>query len=151
MLEQTSDVSRRPTAPGIMSLLSITPGEYTLEATSTGLQTTQIPNFSLAVNQTATLDVIMHVGTIQQTVSVVAAGELVQSSTAELGAVVATKQVVDLPLNGRNFTQLLSLSPGVVADQRLAERRRGFGNVAQRARSFHFPQSTVRPTAATSS
>ena len=55
------------------------------------------PQFTLAVNQTTTLDLTMQVGVVQQSVDVIASGQLVQSSTAELGAVVAEKQVVDLP------------------------------------------------------
>jgi len=116
---------------------SVPPGRYTLQATSTGFQTTQIPEFTLAVNQTATLDITLQVGAVQQTVEVQAFGELVQSSTAELGAVVAEKQVVDLPLNGRNFTQLLSLSPGV-APVSVSQNSNGFGNVAS-GTAFYFP------------
>ena len=54
----------------------------------------------------------MELSTVQQTVTVEATGAEVQGSTAELGAVVASRQVVELPLNGRNFTQLVTLTPG---------------------------------------
>lgn len=117
--------------------LSITPGNYSLEASAPGFQTWQIPRVTLAVNQTATLDVSLQVGAIQQTVTVEAAGELVQQSTSELGTVVAAKQVVDLPLNGRNFTQLLLLSPGV-SPISVSQNNGGFGNVAS-GTTFFFP------------
>jgi len=117
--------------------LNVLPGRYSLEASKAGFQTSQIPQFTLAVNQTSTLDVELRVGTISQTVEVQAAGELIQSSTSELGAVIAEKQVVDLPLNGRNFTQLLSLSPGV-APVSVSQNSGGFGNVAS-GTSFVFP------------
>src|SRR6266436_3635960 len=55
--------------------LSITPGNYSLEATAPGFQTTQMSRFTLAVNQTATIDVGLQVGTVQQTLTVQAAGE----------------------------------------------------------------------------
>src|SRR5690242_9715624 len=117
--------------------LNLQPGTYSLEATAPGFQTWQLPSITLAVNQTATLDVSMQVGALQQTVTVEAAGELLQQSTAEVGAVIAAKQVVDLPLNGRNFTQLLSLSPGV-APVSVSQNNDGFGNVAQ-GTQFSFP------------
>lgn len=117
--------------------INVPPGRYLLEASAPGFQTTQIPQFTLAVNQTSTLDVELRVGTVTQTLEVQASGELIQSSTAELGAVIAEKQVVDLPLNGRNFTQLLSLSPGV-APVSVSQNSGGFGNVAS-GTSFVFP------------
>jgi hypothetical protein len=117
--------------------LSIVPGTYSLEATATGFQTSQIPRISLAINQTATIDVNLQVGTMQQTVTVEAAGELLQASTSEVGTVVAEKQVLDLPLNGRNFTQLLSLSPGV-SPISVSQNSGGFGNVAS-GTAFFFP------------
>jgi hypothetical protein len=117
--------------------LSIPPGNYTLEATAPSFQTWQLPRITLAVNQTATIDVGLQVGSLQQTVTVEAAGELLQQSTAEVGAVVAAKQVVDLPLNGRNFTQLLSLSPGV-SPISVSQNSNGFGNVAS-GTAFFFP------------
>src|SRR5207253_3418310 len=117
--------------------LSVPPGTYTIEATAPGLQTTRIANLTLEVNQTATADITMQVGAVQQTVTVEAAGELVQSATAELGAAVTSKQVVDLPLNGRNFTQLLALTPGV-APVSVSQNSGGFGNVAS-GTTFVFP------------
>ena len=108
--------------------LGITPGDYTLQAEVPGFEISKMPEFTLAVNQTLTIDLAMQLGTVQQTVTVEASGQLVQSATAELGAVVAEKQVADLPLNGRNFTQLLSLTPGV-APVSVSQNAGGFGNV----------------------
>jgi hypothetical protein len=108
--------------------LNITPGNYSIQAEAPGFEISRISQAVLAVNQTATLDLTMQVGTVQQTLTVEEAGQLVQSSTAELGTVVAEKQVVDLPLNGRNFTQLLSLTPGV-APVSVSQNAGGFGNV----------------------
>ncbi|HVT94095.1 MAG TPA: TonB-dependent receptor [Bryobacteraceae bacterium] len=117
--------------------LNITPGQYSLRAEMSGFEVTQISQVNLAVNQTATIDLNLRVGAMQQSVTVEASGELVQSSTAELGAVVAEKQVNDLPLNGRNFTQLLSLTPGV-APVSVSQNAGGFGNVFSGS-SFVFP------------
>jgi outer membrane receptor protein involved in Fe transport len=117
--------------------LSIPPGQYSLEVSAPSFTIARVPQFVLAVNQTATIDVSLQVGSLAQTVNVEAAGELLQSSTAEVGAVVAARQVVDLPLNGRNFTQLLTLSPGV-APVSVSQNSGGFGNAAG-GTQFIFP------------
>ncbi|HZT32656.1 MAG TPA: TonB-dependent receptor [Bryobacteraceae bacterium] len=93
--------------------LNIIPGKYTLEAVKQGFSKSSLAPFTLEVNQTATFDFSLKVGGVEQTVTVEAIGAEIQASTAEVGAVVNSKQVVDLPLNGRNFTQLLTLTPGV--------------------------------------
>ncbi|MCX6593301.1 MAG: TonB-dependent receptor [Acidobacteria bacterium] len=98
---------------GYYAFLNIQPGQYTLEVSKAGFRTNRLSQFTMAVNQTATLDVVMEVGSVTEAVTVEAIGAEVQASTSEIGAVVAREQVVDLPLNGRNFTQLLSLTPGV--------------------------------------
>ena len=59
-----------------------------------------------------TQDTILEVGGVEQAVEVQAHGRNSSELTAELGSVVSTKQVADLPLNGRNFTALLQLTPG---------------------------------------
>jgi hypothetical protein len=98
---------------GAYVFLNVVPGNYTLEMSKAGFNGEKIASFTLEVNQTATFDATLRVGSVQESVVVTAVGAAVQSSTSELGAVVSTKQVSDLPLNGRNFTQLLSLTPGV--------------------------------------
>jgi len=98
---------------GSFSLLNIQPGPYTIRVTKEGFSTLEKSGIILQVNQTATLNFALNVGSTSQTVDVQATVSTVDSSTAELGTVVAEKSVKDLPLNGRNFTQLLTLTPGV--------------------------------------
>lgn len=92
--------------------LNVPPGEYVIEAQKAGFRQIRTGRFVLEVNRTATFDLTLEVGQVDQTVTVEASAVELQASTAELGTVVETRQVVDLPLNGRNFTQLLTLSPG---------------------------------------
>jgi hypothetical protein len=83
-----------------------------METTATGFRTSRVADFELVVNETRTHDTALEVGGREDTMEVLAQAETLQSSTAELGTVIATKQVGDLPLNGRNFTALLQLTPG---------------------------------------
>ena len=130
----------------------ITPGRYTLKATAQGFSTKQVSAFVLAVNQTATIDVALAAGAQSEVVTVEATAEQLQASTAELGTVMATKQVNDLPLNGRNFTQLLSLTPEF---HRSASGRTTWVGAravlplpSLRVRLSRFRRSMERPTAA---
>lgn len=110
---------------GNYSFLNILPGTYTLGASKEGFRTAAVELFTLQVNQTATFDIAMEVGAVTESVTVEALGAAIQSQTSEIGGVVAERQVVDLPLNGRNFTQLLSLSAGV-APVNVSQSRGGF-------------------------
>jgi len=109
-----TNVERRAAtnSAGNYSFLNITPGRYTMETTATGFRPSRVAEFELVVNQTMTQDTTLEVGGVEQAVEVQALAETLQSQTAELGTVMAEKQVVDLPLNGRNFTALLQLTPG---------------------------------------
>jgi outer membrane receptor protein involved in Fe transport len=78
-----------------------------------GFQTAQVPTFSVGVGQTVTQNITLRVGEVTQTMEVVAEAPLLSASSAELGVVVEEKVIHNLPLNGRNFTQLLLLTPGV--------------------------------------
>ncbi|WP_158750006.1 TonB-dependent receptor [Acidobacterium sp. S8] len=93
--------------------LNIPPGQYTLKASSSGFGSQQIPEFILTVGQTATMNFTLSVGTQTQVVTVEAGTQQLDLRGADLGAVISTKQVNEIPLNGRNFTQLLQLTPGV--------------------------------------
>lgn len=94
-------------------LVNINPGRYTLTVHKDGFSTVTQPEFALEVNQTSTVDFSLHLGSTVESVTVEAAEVGLQTSTSELGTVIEKQSVNDLPLNGRNFTQLLNLTPGV--------------------------------------
>lgn len=97
---------------GHYAFLNITPGSYTLTATASGFTPMKVSAFTLAVNQIATVNFQLKVGSLNTVVTVQASSAVLNVSSANLGTVIATRQVNDLPLNGRNFTQLLMLTPG---------------------------------------
>jgi len=123
--------------------LNLGPGRYALEATAPGFATKRVAEFVLAVNQTASIDISLQVGSQSEVVTISAETEQLEASSADLGTVIATKQVNDLPLNGRNFTQLLSLTPGVapvsVAQNSMGGRAGGFGAPISVGSAFIFP------------
>lgn len=92
---------------------SVPPARYTLTFSAANFQQETIAAFDVAVAQAVTINAALKVGNVSQTVTVEAVGSQVESSTAQLGTVIGEKTVHDLPLNGRNFTQLLTLTPGV--------------------------------------
>jgi hypothetical protein len=116
--------------------LDLPPGSYVLEASASGFSVIKSEPFTLVVNQTATLDLSLTVGSVTQTVTVEATTTQVQASTSELGAVVSTREAVDLPLNGRNFTQLLTLTPGASP---ISVSSNSGGFTSQPVGSFAFP------------
>ena len=92
------------------------------------------------MSQTATFDFQLKVGTAQQNVTVNAAeGAALETATSELGTVVNTKEVTDLPLNGRNFTQLLTITAGVANINRDQSASGGSGWAGNSLGSFTFP------------
>jgi hypothetical protein len=97
---------------GLYQFPLIQPGTYSLTVTQTGFDTATSTGLKLDVNQVATQDFKLQVGATSQTVSVTATTEMLQQSTANLGAVVEQRQVNELPLNGRSFSALLTLTPG---------------------------------------
>ena len=92
---------------------NVPPARYTLVITARSFQKETISAFDVGVAQVVTLNASLKVGSVQQSVTVEAQNTEVESSTAQLGSVIGTQQVNDLPLQGRNFTQLLDLTPGV--------------------------------------
>ena len=92
---------------------NVPPARYTLTISVRNFQTETIAAFEVSVAQAVTLNATLRIGDVAQSVTVEATGFQVESSTAQLGTVIGQKSVNDLPLNGRNFTQLLTLTPGV--------------------------------------
>jgi hypothetical protein len=116
LMNQETGIESRATAGsgGYFVFPSLKPGIYVLRAEMQDFKTTQTAAFGLAVNQTLTQDISLELGAHAETVEVTARTEMLQRSSSELGTVIEEKAVHDLPLNGRNFTQLLSLTPGAI-------------------------------------
>lgn len=87
-------------------------GNYRVEASHDGFQTTA-QNITLQVSQTQSVELHLATGSVATVVEVTDAAPLVDTSTSAIGEVIAGRQVTELPLNGRNFTQLALLTPGV--------------------------------------
>ncbi|MGA9510517.1 MAG: carboxypeptidase-like regulatory domain-containing protein, partial [Candidatus Sulfotelmatobacter sp.] len=95
-------------------LVELPIGHYLLEIQAKGFQTYLQQGISLDVNQTATVGIHLKLGSETQQVEVSANAALVQSTVSSLGQTVAEHEILDLPLDGRNFSQLGLLQPGVV-------------------------------------
>jgi outer membrane receptor protein involved in Fe transport len=100
---------------GFYSIPLIPPGQYSVKGTLQGFKTFVREGVTVTVESTARVDMKLTVGGLEETISVTADAPLVETSNATLGIVVDEKKIVELPLNGRNFTQLGTLLPGVVA------------------------------------
>jgi outer membrane receptor protein involved in Fe transport len=99
---------------GAYMLVELPIGHYQLAVEARGFQKYLQQGITLDVNETATVGVHLKVGSETQQVEVNADAELVQSTISSLGQTVMEREILDLPLDGRNFSQLGLLQPGVV-------------------------------------
>ncbi|PYR04938.1 MAG: hypothetical protein DMF99_30170 [Acidobacteria bacterium] len=110
-------------ADGFYSIPQVQPGSYTVKAMLGGFKPVVRPNIPVSVGDTSRVDVKMPVGGLQESVTVSGQTPLVETAHATLGITIDQQKVVELPLNGRNFAQLGTLIPGVVAPPPAARRR----------------------------
>jgi hypothetical protein len=99
---------------GSFSAPGLTPGTYEVRVESEGFKAEQRQNILLEVGQDVRVDVGLQPGQTNQTVTVSSEIPLVNTINATLGGTVDNKTINELPLNGRNYQNLLSLRPGVV-------------------------------------
>lgn len=124
---------------GVYVFVNVLPATYALKVAKEGFASASQPPFEVFVNQTATYDFHLTIGRKEDTVTVSGRESDGESSTAELGTVLPESAVNDLPLNGRNFTQLLPLTPGA-SPVSVAQNATGGGAFAGNAiGSFTFP------------
>jgi hypothetical protein len=88
------------------------PGNYTVSVTANGFKKFIADDVRVALTETTTLDPSLVVGAVSESVTVDAAPQLVQTEGPQLGRVVDSRTLSELPLATRNFTQILGLSPG---------------------------------------
>src|SRR5580692_3390374 len=93
---------------------ALPPGHYDLQVTVNGFRTYLAKDVTLRVAQNARIDVTMQVGSLHEEVTVHGEGlAQVNTQSSELGGTITGKELRQLQLNGRNFTQLITLVPGV--------------------------------------
>src|SRR6185312_15057795 len=88
-------------------------GHSRVEAEKQGFVKTAVQTVVLQVSQTLRVDVPMKLGEVNQQVQVSANAQMVQTDTSSLDQVITGRQATDLPLNGRDFTNLVKLNVGV--------------------------------------
>jgi hypothetical protein len=110
-----TDLSRSFTtdAGGSYRFPALPVGTYDLEVVRSGFKSAVQKGLVLTVGQEAVLDITLQVGSNEQTVTVTAEAPLIDTTTSSLGGLVTEQKIEDLPLNGRNYTDLILLQPGV--------------------------------------
>ena len=88
-------------------------GDYNLKAESDGFKTATSSKFTVTVNARQRVDLTLEVGQASESVTVTGAAAVLETDSSERGQVVNSQQIVDLPLNGRNYADLTLLAPGV--------------------------------------
>jgi len=94
----------------------LTPGSYTLSVSKAGFKQATYNAIQVDVTETRRLDVELQIGAATETVSVVEQGEELKTESSALGNVTTSREVRNLPLVTRNYTQIIALSPGVASD-----------------------------------
>ena len=90
-------------------------GDYSVAATNAGFRPERRDGVTITADAKVTTDFQLKVGSATETVEVTAVqGEMLNTTSGELAHVIDTTQVENLPLNGRNYTQLMTLIPGAV-------------------------------------
>ena len=92
---------------------NLTPGTYTVKVTANGFQTFERQNIALGVGQDARIDAQLTPGQVTQTITVSEAAPLLDTTSATVTGTINTENIVDLPVQGRNYQNLLPLRPGV--------------------------------------
>jgi len=116
VLNTQTGVSRALTtdSAGQYNAPTLIPGTYTIRAEAKGFTAFERQNVILEVGQEVRVDCTLQPGTAVQTITVTAATPLVNTTSPTLGGTLQTKQIANLPLNGRNYQYLMTLRPGVM-------------------------------------
>src|SRR6202790_1692460 len=118
---------------GVYNFPDLIPATYQVRVSAPGFQTTT-STVEIQVQQTASVDVTLTVGQSSQTIEVSALAATLTTESATVGTVIAEKNINDLPLNGRNFLQLVALARNVTygfTQAEIASSRQGGDRVNQ--------------------
>jgi hypothetical protein len=103
----------RTNSDGFYVAPALPAGHYHVSVSKDGFKT-ETQDFELQIAQVAVVDFRLEVGSISQSVTVEAGSPVIDAADSSIGEVVEARQIEEMPLNGRNFTQLALLVPGVI-------------------------------------
>src|SRR5579859_6334230 len=101
-------------ADGLYAFVNLLPGRYGIVAEKTGFKRVTRPEIIVEVGQSVRIDITLQVGDVNQTIEVTAETPLLQAETSSIGQVVEERKANELPLNGRNVFNLITLAPAVI-------------------------------------
>jgi hypothetical protein len=123
---------------GVYRAPLLLPGKYRVEAAGGGFKTATVSGVTIVVTETATLNIRLEVGGATESVTIESSQQLAQTENVTLGRVTTEREVKELPLVTRNYTQILGLSPGVIANVNNAnELGRGSSGLSGAAGDVH--------------
>jgi hypothetical protein len=101
-------------AEGVYAVPSLNPGSYMMTVNKTGFRKVSLTGMTLNVQENLSRNFTLQIGSAVESVTVEAesGADLIQTTSSDLGTVINQKAIHELPLNGRNFSQLLTLTPG---------------------------------------
>lgn len=102
---------------GVYTIPFVPPGNYRMTAHMTGFKSARRESLTLSVEQVERLDFELEAGGIVEELTVQPATPLLERETSSVSQVIENKTIVTLPLNGRNYSQLVALMPGAMPDQ----------------------------------
>jgi hypothetical protein len=101
---------------GVYKVSLLPPGNYSVKFSASGFKTVEVPSVKVNVTETQLLDKSLEVGAQSQQITVESNVETIQAQNATVGGLVSGDTVTELPLSTRNYTQVIDLSPGVIAN-----------------------------------
>ncbi|MEK7407810.1 MAG: carboxypeptidase regulatory-like domain-containing protein [Acidobacteriota bacterium] len=102
----------RSNASGVYVAPALPVGSYSITAEAPGFKRKTITGIVLQVNQEARINLVLEVGAVTETLTVTGEASLLQSESAAVGQVIDNRYNTEIPLNGRDFSQLILLVPG---------------------------------------
>lgn len=105
------------TADGTFALPQLDVGTYTVKVTASGFKTYTAEAVKIDVGREYSLNVTLEVGGVEESVTVTAGADVLNATSAELSNTVSPRQVLELPLNGRNPLSLVGLQPGAAPNR----------------------------------
>lgn len=111
--ELAIDRSVTTESDGTYRIAALPPGIYEIKVSKEGFQTELFKNIEVTLNRTLVYDVTLQVGSANQTVEVTSVIPLLETTASSTGSTITPQQIEDMPINGRNYLDLLQLVPGV--------------------------------------